>query len=180
MVAIETPDAAKPFSRTRSMRKAASRASGKSGFFSGKSKTVERADLEEAPEPTATEPTVDVPADAPAEGADAAITADATAPDAIPTTTTTPPEPTVEAPNDVKPDEASALALDSSLEKYLEAREATATENATSGVATTATAVAEVDGEAVKLAAEAPPAALRMPAPRAREGGCCFLGFGAN
>ena len=61
-----------------------------------------------------------------------------------------------------------------------EAREATATENATSGVATTATAAAEVDGEAVKLAAEAPPAALRMPAPRAREGGCCFLGFGAN
>ena len=121
-----------------------------------------------------------MPADAPAEGADAATTADATAPDAIPTTTTTPPEPTVEAPNDVKPDEASALALESSLEKYLEAREATATENATSGVATTATAVAEVDGEAVKLAAEAPPAALRMPAPRAREGGCCFLGFGAN
>ena len=38
-----------------SIRKAASRASGKSGFFSGKSKqTVERADLEEAPEPTAT------------------------------------------------------------------------------------------------------------------------------
>ena len=33
-----------------SIRKAASRASGKSGFFSGKSKqTVERADLEEAP-----------------------------------------------------------------------------------------------------------------------------------
>merc|ERR550514_2584431 len=79
-----------------------------------------------------------------------------------------PPEPTVEAPNDVKPDEASALALDSSLEKYLEAREATATENATSGVATTATAVAEVDGEAVKLAAEAPPVALRMPAARAQ------------
>ena len=64
MVAIETPDTAKPQSRARSLRKAASRASGKSGFFSGKSKSVERADLEEAAEPTAAEPPVETPADA--------------------------------------------------------------------------------------------------------------------
>ena len=180
MVAIETPDTVKPQSRARSLRKAASRASGKSGFFSGKSKSVERADLEEAAEPTAAEPPVETPADAAAEGADETPPADAATPDGDATpadASATTAEPTLAAPGDVNADEASALALNSSLEKYLEAREATATENAAAGVVATATAV---DAEAVKLAGEAPPPALRAPAPRAREGGCCFLGFGAN